>query len=120
MGAVTCLCERLQVPYGGARQSLTILARMTELPRGRVPACRLVRGREVRVELLADLHHLLAREAAAGGEFGDRCEVVVLSTRQAPVEHACRRVADVREAVHHVARDEDEGAGAGRRRLVPD
>jgi hypothetical protein len=35
---------------------------------------------EVRVELLADLHHLLAREAA-GGEVGDHGEVVVLSTR---------------------------------------
>jgi hypothetical protein len=43
---------------------------------------------------------------------------VVLSTRQAQVEHAPRRVADVLEAVHHVARDEDDGAGAGRRGLA--
>ena len=79
-----------------------------------------VRDREVRVELLAYLHHLLAGEAAAGAEFGDRFEVVVLSTRQTPVEHARRRVADVLEAVHHVARDEDDGAGASRRGLVTD
>ena len=44
------------------------------------------------------------------GEVGDRFEVVVLSTRQGPVEHAPRRVADVLEAVHDVARDEDDGA----------
>src|SRR5260370_4443683 len=84
------------------------------------PACGSVRGREVRVELLADLHHLLAGEATAGSEFGDHFEVVVLSARQAPVEHARRGVADILEAVHYVARDEDEGAGAGRRGLVTD
>ncbi len=55
---------------------------------------------------------------AASSEI--RFEVVVLSARQAPVEHARRRVADVLEAVHHVARDEDDGARAGRRGLVPD
>jgi hypothetical protein len=71
-----------------------------------------VPGREVRVELLAYLRRLLASEAVAGGELGDRFEVVVLPTRQAPVEHARRRVADVLEAVHHVARDEDDGTGA--------
>ena len=61
---------------------------------GAVSAARSVRGKELRVELLVYLHHLLAGEAAAGGEFGDRFEVVILSTRQAPVEHAplsCRR-----------------------------
>jgi len=61
---------------------------------GAVSAARLVRGKKVRFELLVYLHHLLAGEAAAGGEFGDRFEVVILSTRQAPVEHAplsCRR-----------------------------
>src|SRR5438128_7596109 len=84
------------------------------------PACSSVRRKEVRVELLIYLHHLLAGEAAAGGEFGDRFEVVILSTRQAPVEHAPCRVADVLEAVHDVARDEDDGAGADRRGLVTD
>jgi hypothetical protein len=44
-------------------------------------------------------------------------EVVVLSARQAPVEHPRRRVADVLEAVHHVARDENDRAGAGRSRM---
>jgi hypothetical protein len=50
------------------------------------PPCRSPRRGEVRVERLADLHHLLAGEAAAGGEVGDRFEVAVLSARQAPVE----------------------------------
>src|SRR5262249_62001305 len=70
-----------------------------------------VRGREVRVEPLADLHHALAGEPVARCELRDRFEVVVLSTRQAPVEHARRRVADVLEAVHHVAWDEDDRPG---------
>ena len=87
---------------------------------GAVSAARLVRGKEVRVELLVYLHHLLAGEAAVSGEFGDRFEVVILSTREAPVEHAPCRVADVLEAMHHVARDEDDGAGADRRGLVTD
>jgi hypothetical protein len=50
----------------------------------------------------------------------DRLEVVVLPARQGPVKHACRRVADVLEAMDDVARDEDEGAGTGRRGLVAD
>jgi len=45
-----------------------------------------VRRREVRVELLAYLHRFLTAEAVAGSELGDRFEVMVLSTRQAPVE----------------------------------
>src|SRR5437667_239551 len=56
----------------------------------------------------------------SGGKVGDRLEVLVLTTRQAPVEHARRRVADVPEAVHHVARDEDDGAGADRGGPVTD
>jgi hypothetical protein len=87
---------------------------------GAVSAARLVRGKEVRVELLVYLHHLLTGEAAAGGEFGDRFEVVIMSTRQGQVEHTPCRVADILEAVHDVARDEDDGAGAGRRGLVTD
>ncbi len=79
-----------------------------------------MRRKDLRVELLVYLHYLLAGEAAAGCEFADRFEVVVLSTRQAPVEHAPCRVADVLEAVHDVARDEDDGAGAGPRGLVTD
>src|SRR5262249_49813450 len=65
------------------------------------PPCSSVSGREVRVEPLAYLYHLLAGEASAGGEFGHGFEVAVLSTRQAPVEHARRRVTDILEAVHH-------------------
>ena len=84
-----------------------------------VRAARLVRPREVRVELLVYLHHLLG-EVTAGSEFGDRFEVVVLSTRQGPVEHAPCRVADILEPMHRVARDEDNGAGAGRRGLATD
>ena len=37
---------------------------------------------------------------------------MVLSGRQAPIEHAPSRVADVLEAVNDVTRDEDDGAGA--------
>src|SRR5215813_11804195 len=67
--------------------------------------------REVGIESLADLHHLLTGETAAGGELGDRFEVMVLPTRQAPAQHASRDAADALEAVHHVARDEDDAAG---------
>ena len=77
-------------------------------------------GEERRVELLVYLRHLLAGEAAAGAKFRDRFEIAILSARQAPVEHARRRVADVLEAVHDVARDEDDTAGADRRGLVTD
>jgi hypothetical protein len=38
-------------------------------------------GGEVRVELLTDLRHLFAGKPAAGGQFGDLLEVVVLSGR---------------------------------------
>ena len=44
--------------------------------------------------------------------------MVLLSTGQASVEYAPRRVADVLEAVHDVARYEGDGAGTGRRYLV--
>ena len=37
-----------------------------------VSAASSVRGREVRVELLVYLHHLLASESVAGREFGNR------------------------------------------------
>jgi len=87
---------------------------------GAVSADSSVRGKELRVELLVYLHHLLAGEAAVGGEFGDRFEVVIVSTRQAQVEYAPRRVADVLEAMHHVARDKDDRAGACRRGLATD
>ena len=79
-----------------------------------------MRGKELRVELLVYLHHLLGSEAAGGAKVGDRFEVLIVSSRQTPVEHAPCRVADVLEAVHDVARDEDDGAGAGRGDLVPD
>src|SRR5258708_14251817 len=72
--------------------------------------------REVRVELPADLQGLLAGEAAVRRKLGDRLEVMVLSARQAPVEHARLCVADILEAVHRIARDEDDRAGAGGRR----
>src|SRR5262245_50584910 len=45
---------------------------------------------------------------------------MVLSTRQAPVEHARRRVADILEPMHRVARDEYDGTGAGCRGLATD
>jgi hypothetical protein len=51
-----------------------------------------VRRKKARVELLAYLHRLLAGEAIARGEVGDRFEVVVLSTRQGPIKHARRRI----------------------------
>src|SRR5262249_55326297 len=51
---------------------------------------------------------------------GDRFEVVVLSARQAPVEHARNCVADVLETVHDVSRDEHDGPGTGRRRVAID
>src|SRR5262245_24785698 len=79
-----------------------------------------MRGRKVRVELLADLHRLFVGEAAAGGEFGDRFEVAVLPARQGQVEDARRRVADVLDTMHSVARDGDDGARASRRSLVAD
>src|SRR5262249_15957243 len=88
------------------------------LLRNRLPPRTSLSGREVRVQPLAYLHHLLAGEAAAGGEIGDRLEVVILSSRQAPVEHARRRVADILEAVHHVAGDKDESSGADYRGLA--
>src|SRR5215831_5312252 len=45
---------------------------------------------------------------------------MVLSTRQAPVEHAGRRIADVLETVHDVARDEHDRPGTGRRGVAID
>src|SRR5215813_15393301 len=76
------------------------------------PARRAASGldREVGIERLADLDHLLAGETAAGGKLGDRFEVMILPTRQAPSQHASRDAADVLEAVHDVARDEDDAA----------
>src|SRR5215831_20558187 len=97
------------VPPHGARHVL-----------GTLLSCSSVRAKEIRVELLADLHHLLATETVAGSESGDFFEVVVLSTRQGPVEHARRCVADVLEALHHVARDEDDTARTDRRSLATD
>src|SRR5262249_11204273 len=76
--------------------------------------------REVGIESLADLHHLLTGETAAGGELGDRFEVMVLPTRQAPAQHASRDAADALEAVHHVARDEDDAAGTHLGGLIAD
>src|SRR5262249_52323499 len=55
--------------------------------------------REVGIEHLADLDHLLAGETAAGGKLGDRFEVMILPTRQAPSQHASCDAADVLEAV---------------------
>src|SRR5215471_4895612 len=87
--------------------------------------CREARGisrldREVGIERLANFHHLLAGEISAGGELGDRFEVMVLPTRQAPAQHSSRDVADVLEAVDDVARDEDDAARTGRGGLVAD
>src|SRR5262245_63133754 len=79
-----------------------------------------VQGGKVGIELPADLQGLFVREAVAGRKFRDRLEVVVLSARQAPVEHPRRRVSDVLEPVHYVPRDEHDRAGAGRRRPTID
>src|SRR6516165_10830945 len=76
--------------------------------------------REMGIESLADLHHLLAGETAAGGKLGDRFEVMVLPTRQAPAQHASHDAADVLEAVHDIARDEDDAAGTYLGGLIAD
>src|SRR5499426_2637220 len=76
--------------------------------------------REVCIKRLADLHYLLAGKTAAGGKLGDRFEVMVLPTRQAPAQHASRDAADVLEAVYDVARDEDDAAGTHRGGLIAD
>src|SRR5215510_8552938 len=76
--------------------------------------------REVCIEHLADLDYLLAGETAAGGKLGDRFEVMILPTRQAPSQHASRDAADVLEAVHDVARDEDDAAGTRLGGLIAD
>src|SRR5262249_58114817 len=64
--------------------------------------------REVGIERLADLYHLLTGETAAGRKLRDSFEVTVLPTRQAPAQHASRDAADVLKAMHDVARDEDD------------
>src|SRR5262249_24715737 len=51
--------------------------------------------REVGIERPADLHDLLAGETAAGGELGDRFEVVVPPTRQVPAQHVVHRFKNV-------------------------
>src|SRR5262245_56351758 len=79
-----------------------------------------LRVKKLCVEPFVYLHHLLVGEAAVCCKFGDGFEVMILSTRQGPVEHAPGSIADVLEAVHDVARDEDDGAGAGRRGLAAD
>ena len=43
---------------------------------------------------------------------------MVLPTWQAPAKHACRDIADILEAVHCVAWDEDDSAGTDRRGLT--
>ena len=73
---------------------------------------------EVGIERLADLHDLLAGETAAGGKLGDRFEIMVLPTRQAPGQHASRDAADVLEAVHDIARDEKDAAGTRRNAAI--
>src|SRR5262249_22579123 len=76
--------------------------------------------REVGIERLADLYHLLAGETAADRKLRDRFEVTVLPTRQAPAQHTSRDAADVLKAMHDVARDEDDAAGTGLDGLTAD
>src|SRR5262249_53799691 len=76
--------------------------------------------REVGIERLADLYHLLVGETAAGCKFRDSFEVTVLPTRQAPAQHTSRDAADVLKAMHDVARDEDDAAGTDLRSLIAD
>src|SRR5499427_11101344 len=94
--------------------------RRSDLLQGRRGAGRSRLDREVGIERLADLHYLLAGETAAGGKLGDRFEVMILPTRQAPGQHASRGAAYVLEAVHDVARDEDDAAGTGLGGLIAD
>ena len=72
------------------------------------------------IKRLADFYHFLAREPAGGSKLGDRFEVMVLPTRQAPAQHASRDAADVLEAVHNIARDEDDTAGTRLGALIAD
>src|SRR5262245_11754972 len=90
------------------------------LLQGRRGAGRSGLDREVSIERLADFYHFLAGETAGGSKLGDRFEVMVLPTRQAPVQHASRDAADVLEAVHNVARDEDDAAGTRLGVLIAD
>ena len=75
---------------------------------------------EVRVELLVYRRHFFAREVVPGGELCHRFEVVVLPPRQAPVEHAGRRLTYILESVYHAARDEDDRPGSRGGGLVTD
>ena len=79
-----------------------------------------VSAREASIELLAQLYRTLSGEAAADCECGHRREGAVLSARQAPVVHARCRVADIFEAVHDVAGDEDDSPWTDRRDLAAD
>src|SRR5262245_29647310 len=79
-----------------------------------------LRVKKLCVEPFVYLHHLLVGEAAVCCKFGDRFEVMILSTRQAPVEHARRRVTDILETMHRVARDEDDSTGTGRCGMATD
>src|SRR5262249_15640999 len=76
--------------------------------------------REVGIERLADLYHLLAGETAVGRKLRDGFEVTVLPTRQAPAQHASDDEADVLEAIHAVARDEDDAARTGLGSIIAD
>src|SRR5262252_10978467 len=76
--------------------------------------------REVGIERLTDLYYLLAGETAAGRKLRDSFEVTVLPARQAPAQHASCDEADVLEAMHDVARDEDDAAGTGLGSLIAD
>src|SRR5215831_11045151 len=64
------------------------------------------------VVLLVELRELVASEATARRKFRDFFEVPVLPARQRPVEHACRCLAYIFEAVNGIARYEDQCAGA--------
>jgi hypothetical protein len=62
----------------------------------------------------------VASEATARAEFRDFFEVQVLPARQRPVEHACRCLAYILEAVNGITRYEDQRAGAADRSLAVD
>src|SRR5262249_26142516 len=94
--------------------------RRSDLLQGRRGAGRSRLDRQVGIERLADLHHLLAGKTPAGGELGDRFEVMILPTRQAPGQHASPAAAADLEAVPDVARDEDVAAGTSLGGLIGD
>src|SRR5262245_58996335 len=86
----------------------------------RIRSRRLIVRRGVGVVLLADLQHPLAHEPPVSSKQRNGPEVLALPARHSPVQHARPCAADVLEAVHGVARQENQTAGPDGRRLPID